>query len=153
MKIVNLKYYCILFFFVLIAPLSLNAQESRLSEGETVYVSIYSNAYLGPKKTMVSLSTILSIRNIDQTNNIKVEKVGYYNSKGKFIASYIEKPFILNPLESTNFYIKEYDLRGGSGAKFIVKWSSDKKTNQPLIEGLMLGKGISFICRGINIIN
>jgi hypothetical protein len=48
--------------------------------------------------------------------------------------------------------VKVSDKRGGPGAKFIVKWQSDNKVNQPIIEGIMLSTkgqlGISFICSG-----
>ncbi|MBL0699348.1 MAG: DUF3124 domain-containing protein, partial [Desulfosarcina sp.] len=52
----------------------------------------------------------------------------------------------------THFLVKVYDKRGGPGANFIVKWQSDNKVNQPIIEGVMLSTksqlGISFICPG-----
>jgi hypothetical protein len=48
--------------------------------------------------------------------------------------------------------VKVYDKRGGPGANFIVKWQSDNKVNQPIIEGIIIStkgqQGISFICPG-----
>jgi len=122
----------------------------ELSSGETVYVSIYSNIYSGPKEIRHELAAILSIRNTDPHNFITITKADYYDTNGKMIESYVTKPIKLNPLESTYFYLKEYDKRGGPGANFIVKWQSEKKVNHPIIEGVMVSsqKGISFICPG-----
>lgn len=124
----------------------------RLSAGETVYVSIYSNVYSGPKKVPFQLAAVLSIRNTDPKYPITILKADYYDDNGAIIDKYIKEPMELKPLASTHFYIKEYDERGGPGANFIVKWRSTTPVNQPVIEGIMLGltsgQGVSFVCPG-----
>ncbi|OHE60032.1 MAG: hypothetical protein A2Z47_03205 [Thermodesulfovibrio sp. RBG_19FT_COMBO_42_12] len=122
----------------------------ELSSGESVYVSIYSNIYSGPKAVRLELAAMLSIRNTDPKYPITILKADYYDTSGKMIDSYVKKPLKLKPLETTYVYIKEYDKRGGPGANFIVKWQAEKKVNQPIIEGVMLGtrQGVSFICPG-----
>ena len=97
--------------------------EKKLSSGETVYVSIYSNVFSGPKKVPLELASMLSIRNTDTKYSITIFAVDYYDSHGKKIESYIKNPVTLNPLASNYYYIKEYDTRGGAGANFIVKWN------------------------------
>jgi len=150
-KIVILVLVLIIVFLF---SFTLNAQaetEKQLSSGQTVYVSIYSNIYSGPKKVPHELASMLSIRNTDAKYSITILSADYYDSNGKKIESYIKNPVKLNPFASTHYYIKEYDKRGGSGANFIVKWSAKNKVNQPIIEGLMLGlggKGVAFICPG-----
>jgi len=123
-----------------------------LSTGESVYVSIYSNVYSGPKKVPFQLAAMLSIRNTDPKYPVTVTKVDYYDNDGKMIDPYIKEPFELGPLASTHFYIREYDKRGGPGANFIVKWRSAARVNHPIIEGIMLGlasgQGLSFTCPG-----
>jgi hypothetical protein len=123
-----------------------------LSGGESVYVSIYSNVYTGIKLHELELSGMLSIRNIDPKYSISIQKADYYDSKGKLLEQYITQPLRLKPLESTHYLVKVSDKRGGPGANFIVKWTSDNKVNQPIIEGIMLStraqQGISFICPG-----
>lgn len=124
----------------------------QLSAGETVYVSVYSNVYSGPKKVPFQLAAMLSIRNTDPKYPITIFKVDYYDNDGIRIDSYIKEQFELGPLASTHFYIKEYDKRGGPGANFIVKWRSAARVNHPIIEGIMLGlasgQGLSFTCPG-----
>jgi len=122
----------------------------ELSSGESVYVSIYSNIYSGPKAVRFELAAMLSIRNTDPKYPITILKADYYDTRGNLIDSYVKKPMKLTALETTYFYIKEYDRRGGLGANFIVKWQAEKEVNQPIIEGVMLGmrQGVSFICPG-----
>ncbi len=132
-------------------PISVKAKSDiELSSGETVYVSIYSNIYSGPKAVRLELAAMLSIRNTDPLYSITISKADYYDTSGKMIESYLKKPMILKPLESTYLYLKEYDKRGGPGANFIVKWQAEKKVNLPIIEGVMMGsrQGLSFICPG-----
>ena len=124
----------------------------KLSKGETVYVSIYSDVYTGPKSRPFPLAASLSIRNTDPKHTITIHLADYFNTEGQKIEGYIKEAIQLKPLESTFFNIGVYDKRGGVGANFIVKWSSKYKVNQPIIEGLMLGtrsgQGLSFVCPG-----
>ncbi|MEW6658470.1 MAG: DUF3124 domain-containing protein [Thermodesulfobacteriota bacterium] len=62
---------------------------------------------------------------------------------------------VLKPLASTRFIVAQSDLRGGSGASFLVQWQGEAKVNPPLPEGVMIGtagqQGISFTSRGVEI--
>jgi len=126
--------------------------EFRLSKGQTVYVPVYSNIFSAPKKIPFNLATILSIRNTDMSNPINILAADYYDTRGKIVRKYLQKPVTLAPLESTDIYIPEEDTTGGSGANFIVKWSSQKEVNVPIIESVMIGmksgQGISFVSPG-----
>ena len=126
--------------------------QPRLTDGETLYVSVYSHVYSGPKLIKFQLSAMLTIRNTDPRESIIVTKVDYYDTKGKKLDSYLNEPKKLGPLETKYFHVKEYDERGGAGANFIVKWHADQPVNAPIIESVMLGtksgQGISFISPG-----
>ena len=154
----NLKYFYILLSICLITPFSLNASDDKidLSKGQRVYVPAYSHIYSGNKERPFLLTVTLSIRNIDPTHLIKITLVDYYETQGKLLKKYIDKPVTLNPLESLRYVIPEKDKSGGSGANFIVEWHSDKPVNQPIIESIMIGtkssQGISFTSRGREII-
>jgi hypothetical protein len=123
--------------------------EVRLSKGQTLYVPVYSNIFSAPKKIPFNLATILSIRNTDMSNPVNILAADYYDTKGKIVRKYFQKPVTLAPLESTDIYIPEEDTTGGSGANFIVKWNSQKEVNAPIIEAVMIGmksgQGISFV--------
>jgi len=124
----------------------------RLSKGQTIYVPVYSNIFSAPKKIQYNLAAILSIRNTDMSHPITILAADYYDTRGKLVRKYFQKPVNLAPLESTDIYIPEDDATGGTGANFVVKWHSQKEVNVPIIECVMIGmksgQGISFVSPG-----
>lgn len=126
--------------------------EVRFSKGQTVYVAAYSNVYSGPRKNPFQLATMLSIRNTDMSNAIRVTSIDYYNNDGRLVRRYLDRPQIIAPLGTTHIYLEEKDASGGFGANFIVRWNADKLINAPIIECLMIGatggQGISFVSPG-----
>ncbi|MFZ2198200.1 MAG: DUF3124 domain-containing protein [Thermodesulfovibrionales bacterium] len=126
--------------------------EYRLSKGQTLYVPVYSNIFSAPKKIPFNLATILSIRNTDMSNPIKILAADYYDTRGRLVRKYYQQPITLAPLESTDIFIPEDDTAGGTGANFIVRWNSQKEVNVPIIECVMIGmksgQGISFVSPG-----
>lgn len=123
-----------------------------LSAGQTVYVSIYSHIYSGLKGRPFSLAATLSIRNTDPKHSITLVSVKFYDSDGKLVKEYLDKPGELKAMASTRYILTEADTGGGSGANFLVKWKAKTNVNQPIIEGVMIGtrsgQGISFVSRG-----
>jgi hypothetical protein len=126
--------------------------EIRLSKGQVVYVPAYSNVYSGPKKNPYQLATMLSIRNVDPAGGFKVTAIDYYDNDGRLIRRYLDTPKAIGPLGSYHVYLEEKDTKGGFGANFIVRWSTDKTINAPIIECVMIGatggQGFSFISPG-----
>lgn len=148
-------FVCLLLFLSLcyFPPLLSYADEKNgLSEGQTVYVPAYSHIYMGNREKPFLLTVTLSIRNIDPRHRITITTVDYYETLGKRLEKKIEKPVILDPLESKRYVIPESDSTGGSGANFIVTWESDRPVNPPILESIMIGtqnqQGISFTSRG-----
>ena len=136
----------------ILPPTGHSAEEIRLSDGQTVYVPIYSHIYSGVKGRPFELAATLSIRNTDPDEAITIVSVKYYNTEGKLVKDYISQPVKLSALASTRYIITEGDKTGGSGANFMVVWKSDKALNPPIMEGVMIGthsgQGISFVSRG-----
>jgi uncharacterized protein DUF3124 len=118
---------------------------------QTVYVPVYSHIYADSrfKDKPFQLTAIISVRNTDMQHSFILEKVDYYDSHGKLLSHYLEKPITISPLASTRYIVPESDTLGGSGAKFIVSWSSKDSVTEPIIEGVMIGtkmqQGISFV--------
>ena len=123
-----------------------------LSKGETVYVPVYSHVYHGDREQPYYLTATFSVRNIDPSQAISITSVEYFDSAGKLLKRYLEKPLELGPLSSKHYSIKESDKSGGVGASFIVKWQATKMVNEPLIQCVMVTtrgqQGISFITEG-----
>ncbi|HOJ70652.1 MAG TPA: DUF3124 domain-containing protein [Syntrophorhabdaceae bacterium] len=140
-----------------IAVNSFAQQDIRLSKGQTVYVPAYSHIYYGDREIPIYLAVTVSIRNIDQTNPITINEVNYYDTKGELLKKYLNTPMRLGVNASTRFIIKESDYKGGSGANFIVKWTSNAQVNPPIIESIMIGRrnqqAVSFTSRGQAIID
>jgi len=150
----SFKHFLVLLCIYFFSPLSLYAADKKieLSKGQHIYVPAYSHIYSGDREKPFLLTVTLSIRNIDPNHQIKITVVDYYETQGKLLKKYIDKPTILNPLESLRYVIPEKDKSGGSGANFMVKWQSDKFVNPPIIESIMIGtqsqQGVSFTSRG-----
>lgn len=154
MKKNNLPVYLLAVLSIsLLLPLSSKSEETPgLSKGQTIYVPAYSHIYSGGRERPFSLSVTLSIRNIDPENKIRITKADYYETQGKLLKNFIEKPVELNPLATVRYVIPENDKSGGSGANFIVQWESGKAVNAPIVESIMIGtqsqQGVSFTSRG-----
>lgn len=129
-----------------------SADQVRLSKGQTVYVPVYSNVFSGPRSLPFQLAATLSIRNTDMDSWLRISSIDYYDTSGKLIRRYQDKPLSLAPLASTYVHIEEKDVAGGFGANFIVKWQADRTINVPIIECVMIGatsgQGISFVSPG-----
>lgn len=139
-------------FIIMICSFSGFAEEYKLSQGQTVYVSVYSNILTAPRGIPFYLETTLCIRNTDTANSLTVTAADFFDTKGSLIKRYIEKPVVLKPLETTYVYLSEKEASGGVGANFIVRWNAAQKINAPIIESLMIGmrsgQGVSFISSG-----
>jgi hypothetical protein len=137
---------------LLIGSISHAFSEGGLSAGETVYVPVYSHIYVAVKGHPYDLAISLSIRNTDLAEPITVLSVDYYDSNGKLVRKYLDKPSEIKSLASLDFFVSESDTAGGLGASFLVTWKAEKKVNEPIVEGVMAGtksgQGISFTSRG-----
>jgi hypothetical protein len=124
-------------------------QAPRLSTGQALYVPVYSHVYWGEKPEPFNLACTLSIRNIDPQSSITVTAVDYYDTAGTLVGHYLEEDVVLAPLATTEYFVAERDVAGGSGANFIVRWRSPEPVNAPVVEAVMIGvdsgHGISFV--------
>lgn len=131
-------------------------QAPLLTPGQTLYVPVYSHIYWGSRGRSFNLACTLSIRNTDPEAAITVTSVEYFDTEGRRIRSYLDRPLRLGPLATKEYYIEEEDTRGGSGANFVVRWSADAPVNAPIVECVMIGvrsgQGVSFTSRAQEIV-
>ena len=117
----------------------------------TIYVPVYSHIY-ARGGTPVLLETTLSIRNTDPDHSIVITSINYYDTKGNRIDEYLDGKLVLDPLESTEVLVKKHDLRGGSGANFMVAWRADDPVHLPVVQAVMIGSegglNVSFLSDG-----
>lgn len=130
----------------------LSFNRSSSSNGQLIYVPVYSHIYQHNQQKTFNLTATLSFRNTDVERELNLTKVLYYDSKGIVVKNYLEQSQKIAPLASTSFVIEEDDLRGGVGANFIVEWRSDQPVSQPIAEAVMIStsqqQGISFLSVG-----
>ena len=120
--------------------------------GQTIYVPIYSHIYYENRQKTFDLAATLSIRNTDLTKPMIITAVRYYDTNGKLLRQYVERPIQLDALASTDFVVDKNDTSGGSGANFIVEWVAQSEISEPIVEAVMIGstlqQGISWISPG-----
>lgn len=125
------------------------SSEARLSKGQVLYVPVYSNVFSGPRKLPLQLAATLSVRNTDLSASIRVTAIDYYDTGGKLVRRYLDRPSVVGPLATIYIHIEERDTAGGFGANFIVRWQAANVINTPIIECVMIGatggQGISFV--------
>lgn len=120
-------------------------------QGQLVYVPAYSHVYHQDGKPHL-LTVTLSVRNTDLENPIVVNSVRYYDTAGKEVKSFINRPKTIGPLSTIEFLVARDDRDGGSGANFLVEWNSAKMVTEPILEAVMIDttsqQGISFVRTG-----
>ena len=119
---------------------------------QLVYVPAYSAIYWGFDEQVAELAVTLSIRNVNPKDSIVVQSAKYFDSEGKEIREFVTSPSSLGPLATADFVIPRRDTSGGTGANFLVEWSSATDVDQPVIEAVMTGQhgnaGVSFTSTG-----
>ncbi|MFO1418906.1 MAG: DUF3124 domain-containing protein [Methylotetracoccus sp.] len=120
--------------------------------GQTVYVPVYSEISYGERRTTLNVGITLSVRNTDRRNALRIARVDYHSSNGKFIRAYQPEPVSLAPLAAAEYVITGGDRSGGTAASFIVEWDSATPVSIPVIEAVMIGaasmSGVSFTSVG-----
>jgi len=124
-----------------VAAASANADEPALSKGQTLYLPIYSHVWHGdvkrggyPLKDLVS--ALVSIRNTDLKNPIRVTSARYFDTGGKQLHEYLDAPKTIPPMGTYELYVERKESAGGSGANFVISWEAATPTNLPAIEAL-----------------
>ncbi len=137
---------------LLLVGLGLTGGPSRaepLSQGQTLYVPVYSHVFSGDRGLPFNLAAILSLRNCDPEKPLRILAADYYDSAGKRLKRHLVEPLEIAPLASHSIFIKETDTSGGFGASFIVRWQAATPVQPPVVEAVMIGarsgQGISFI--------
>lgn len=117
------------------------------------YIPVYSHIYSGGGRP-VRLQTTLSIRNTDPDLPLNLHSVSYFNSSGELVREHLESSASLGPMATAEYLVDQEDTSGGSGANFLVRWSSSRHSTVPVMEAVMIateGKWLSFTSRGVPI--
>ena len=123
------------------------------------YVPVYSSVSMSQGKLRGDFSVTLSVHNASETRPLVLKRIAYFDTAGKLVESYLKAPIALKPFSTVEVFIAATDVRGGTGANFVVDWAATSEIAEPVVEALMVGSigngHYAFISQGrpIRIIN
>ncbi len=105
----------------------------------TFYVPVYSSVAMSQGKLRADFSVTLSVHNASETRPLVIRRIAYFDTAGKLVESYLKAPVALKPFATVEVSIATTDVRGGTGANFIVDWAATGEIAEPAVEALMVG--------------
>jgi hypothetical protein len=129
-----------------------NLPAEPLAVGGSFYVPAYSSVSMSQGKLRADFSVTLSIHNASETQPVVIKRIAYFDTAGKMVESYLKAPVALKPFSTIEAFVAATDLRGGTGANFVVDWGATGEVAEPVVEALMIGSVASghyaFITQG-----
>jgi hypothetical protein len=104
--------------------------------GELLYAPIYSSVFYDDGARTLEMASTLYVHNVDPDRPITLIRADYYDTDGKLIKKYVNKPTAMGPLKTLHFVIEKANVAGGTGANFIVEWRSEQDGPSPLVESV-----------------
>ena len=115
------------------------APAENLAVTGAFYVPVYSSVSMSQGKLRGDFSVTLSIHNTSETKPLVLKRIAYFDTVGKMVESYLKAPIALKPFSTVEVFIAATDVRGGTGANFVVDWAATGEIAEPVIEALMVG--------------
>jgi hypothetical protein len=123
-----------------------------LTAGGSFYVPAYSSVSMSQGKLRADFSVTLSVHNASETTPLVIKRIAFFDTAGKMVESYLKSPVALKPFSTIEAFVPATDVRGGTGANFVVDWAADGEIAEPVAEALMIGSVASghyaFITQG-----
>ena len=91
-------FFVILFVMGIFSGYGNASSTIELLKGQSVYIPIYSHIYHGDTEKPFELTVTLSIRNTDTKQEITLILADYFDSNGKLLKNYVDKPFVSIPI-------------------------------------------------------
>ena len=125
---------------------------AQITLRQSVYVPVYSSLVGSGGQARLDLAVTLSVRNTSATLPLVVEHIDYYDTAGNLVQHYIPATVAVRPFGTIEILIPTDDVRGGTGANFIVDWGATQPISEPVIETIMVGssgnRGFAFVSPG-----
>jgi hypothetical protein len=103
------------------------------------YVPVYSSVSISQGKVRADFSVTLSIHNASETRPLVLRRIAYFDTNGKMVENYLKAPVALKPFSTVEVFVPTTDVRGGTGANFVVDWAAVGEIAEPVVEALMFG--------------
>ena len=111
----------------------------NLAVSGAFYVPVYSSVSMSQGKLRADFSVTLSVHNASETRPLVLKRIAYFDTSGKMVESYLKSPVALKPFATVEVFIAASDVRGGTGANFVVDWAAASEIAEPAVEALMVG--------------
>ena len=111
----------------------------NLAVSGAFYVPVYSSVLMSQGKLRADFSVTLSVHNASETRPLVLKRIAYFDTSGKMVESYLKSPVALKPFATVEVFIPANDVRGGTGANFVVDWAATGEIAEPAVEALMVG--------------
>jgi hypothetical protein len=111
----------------------------NLAVSGAFYVPVYSSVSMSTGRLRADFSATLSIHNASETRPLVLKRIAYFDTAGKMVESYLKAPIALKPFATIEVFIAATDVRGGTGANFVVDWAAASEIAEPAVEALMVG--------------
>ena len=103
------------------------------------YVPVYSSVSMTPGKVRADFSVTLSVHNASESQPLVLKRISYFDTSGALVQAYLKEPVALKPFATIEVFVAVNDVRGGTGANFIVDWAATGEIAEPAVEALMVG--------------
>ncbi|MEH2591620.1 hypothetical protein V1273_005459 [Bradyrhizobium sp. AZCC 1721] len=80
-------------------------------------------------------------QNFANSHPLIPQRIAYFDTSGKMAGSYLKSPIALKPFATVEVFIAADDVRGETGANFVVDWAATGEITEPTVEALMVGVG------------
>ena len=135
-------------------PAGEESHEASSPETRVVYVPAYSQIPAERGRDM-PFAVTLSVRNVDPSATITLDRVDYYDTSGRRVRRYLPRARTLRPLQTAEFAVGAFDESGGSGANFLIYWRGPPEARPLLTETVMIGHVstgyVAFTSRGVEL--
>jgi len=111
----------------------------NLAVSGAFYVPVYSSVSMSQGKLRADFSVTLSVHNASEARPLILKRIAYFDTAGKMVESYLKSPVALKPFSTVEVFIPTSDVRGGTGANFVVDWAATAEIAEPAVEALMVG--------------
>jgi hypothetical protein len=111
----------------------------NLAVSGAFYVPVYSSVAMSQGRLRADFSVTLSVHNASESRPLVLKRIAYFDTSGKMVESYLKSPIALKPFATIEVAIAITDVRGGTGANFVVDWAATAEIAEPAVEALMVG--------------
>lgn len=106
----------------------------------SIYVPAYSSVLLSGGRVQANFTVTLSIHNASDRKPLVLRRVAYYDTGGRLVQAYIDRPVALRPFGTVEVAVPVTDIRGGTGANFLIDWAAEGQIAEPVAETVMMGQ-------------